>query len=107
MRRVGAPLYIVPLLPYCISFRFGVDQFIHQQYIVVNYSFDRLIIEEYLSLTLFLETMLMMRSLEQINTVEFAKEGNIHDQIEGIQNSIAQGTLQVWNFPSTNIFGFD
>ena len=37
------------------------------------------------------ETMLMMRSLEQINTVEFMKEGDIHDQIEGIQNSIAQG----------------
>ncbi|XP_063688685.1 girdin-like isoform X6 [Bolinopsis microptera] len=36
------------------------------------------------------ETMLMMRSLEQINTVDFAKDGNIHEQIEGIQNSIAQ-----------------
>ncbi|KAL5271637.1 hypothetical protein ACHWQZ_G002046 [Mnemiopsis leidyi] len=36
------------------------------------------------------ETMLMMRSLEQINTIEFVKEGDIHDQIEGIQNSIAQ-----------------
>ena len=33
----------------------------------------------------------MMRSLEQINTIEFVKEGDIHDQIEGIQNSIAQG----------------
>ena len=43
-----------------------------------------------------LETMLMIRSMEQITTLEFNKEHNISNQIEGIQSNIAQGQQILW-----------
>ena len=40
--------------------------------------------------------MLMIRSMEQIRTLEFSKDNDIQEQIEGIQSNIAQGLLWIW-----------